>query len=208
MPVTALAVGCAVGCNGIALALARLGFRQLEEPSRRIGRIVAATIGTGGGIAAAAVEHRVPDGSRWIVLSALVVWGATLGAVAGCDLATRRIPTGLIRTGAAATLVLLVLAASVDDGWCRLAVAVLTGGACYAALMAARVGRGDTRLGFLGGLGLGAVGLRGAIIGAVALCVALLVQVIVTVIKGGDRHSRIAFGPALATGFIVAAASP
>ena len=208
MPVIALEAGCAVGCSGVAVALARVGLRQLGEHGQRIGWIVSATIGAIGGIAAGAVVHRLSGSGRWIVLSALVVWAVGLGAAAGCDVVSQRIPTGLVRTAAVTTLVLLILAASLRNNWHELLVAVLAAGACYAALMAARVGRGDTRLGFLGGLGLGAVGPRGAIIGAVALCLALLVQVIVTVVGGGDRHSRIAFGPALATGFIVAAASP
>jgi leader peptidase (prepilin peptidase) / N-methyltransferase len=207
VPVIALEAGCAVGCSSVAVALARVGFRQLDEHGQRIGWIVSATIGAGGGIAAAAVEHRVSAGGRWVVLSALLVWAVALGATAGCDAVSQRIPTGLVRTAAATTLVLLILAASLNSDWHRALVALVAAVACYAALMAARVGRGDTRLGFLGALGLGAVGPRGAISGAGTLCLVLLVQVIVTVVRGGDRHSRIAFGPALATGFIVAAAS-
>ena len=207
MPVIALEAGCAVGCSGVAVALAGVGFRQLDEHGQRIGWIVSATIGAAGGIAAAVVERRVSDDGRWAVLSALLVWAVALGAAAGCDAVSQRIPTGIVRTAAATTLVLLILAASLNSDWHRALVALVAAVACYAALMAARVGRGDTRLGFLGALGLGAVGPRGAIIGAVALCLALLAQVIVTLVRGGDRHSRIAFGPALAAGFIVAAAS-
>jgi|SRR5665213_1392670 len=65
--------------------------------------------------------------------------------------------------------------ATTSDDWHRLLNAVLSAVAC-------------------GALGLGAVGPRGAIIGAVALCLALLAHVIVTVVRGGDLYSCIAFG--------------
>ena len=46
---------------------------------------------------------------------------------------------------------------------------------------------------------------RGLVVGFIAFTVLTLVQAGVTLARGGDRHTTFPDGPALATGFLVAA---
>jgi hypothetical protein len=67
-------------------------------------------------------------------------------------------------------------------------------------------GLGDVRLAVLGGLGLGHVTHTGLVIGVATFTLITLTKAAVTLARGGTRHGSFPFGPALATGFLLAAA--
>jgi leader peptidase (prepilin peptidase)/N-methyltransferase len=58
----------------------------------------------------------------------------------------------------------------------------------------------------LGGLGLGHVDRMSLVVGVVAFTVITLTAAAVCLARGGSRHDTIPYGPALATGFLLAAA--
>lgn len=186
-----------------------VGFRQLNE-----GRITwtwsvwVLAVGLGVGAGAATAAGRASAGS--LVLATLGVWSVTLAACAVCDWVAHRIPTPLVRQAVAAVAGLLLSTALLDGRWRPVALAIV---ACVAlfglALIGWRfagLGRGDVRLAALGGLGMGWSSTRGLALGLVVFCAACMAQVIVTLARGGDRHTMMAVGPPLCCGLLVAAA--
>lgn len=184
-----------------------VGFRQLKE--RRITWsvwVLAVGLGLGAGTATAAGRASASGP----VLATLGVWSVALAGCTVCDWMTHRIPTPLVRQAIAVVTGLLVMTALLDGRWRPIAVGV---GACvvlWALTLAgwriAGVGRGDVRLAALGGLGLGWSSARGVAVGLAVFCAACVLQVIVTLARGGDRHTMIAVGPPLCCGFLAAAA--
>jgi leader peptidase (prepilin peptidase) / N-methyltransferase len=184
-----------------------VGFRQLDE--RRVTWSVwalAASLGIGAG--AAIASGRASAGS--LVLVTLGAWSVALAACSVCDWVTHRIPTPLVRQAVVAVAGLLLLTAVLDGQWGPVAVAIVASVALSALALAAwrfaGLGRGDVRLATLGGLGLGWSSVRGLALGLGVFCAACVVQVIVTLARGGDRHTIMAVGPPLCCGFLVAAA--
>lgn len=159
-----------------------------------------------GGVAVVAA-HRA--GTWWIV-PALLVWACALVAAAACDAATQRIPTSLVRQAGVGAGGLLIVGLTVHGDWRGM---ILSGAAAAASGLImllcwrfAGAGFGDVRLAMLGGLGLGHVTYSGAMVGLVVFCVVTLIHAGVALARGGNRHTTIAFGPALATAMMVAAA--
>jgi leader peptidase (prepilin peptidase)/N-methyltransferase len=184
-----------------------VGFRQLNE--RRITWsvwVLAVSLGIGAGAATAA--GRASAGS--LVLATLGLWSVALAGCAVCDWATHRIPTPLVRQAVAAIASLLLLTALLDAQWRPVAVAIVACVALFGVALVgwrfAGLGRGDVRLAALGGLGLGWSSARGLALGLAVFCVACVVQEIVTLARGGDRHTMMALGPPLCCGFLVGAA--
>lgn len=190
-------------------ALVKRGLHQLglgrasAQRPRWVGTIAGCAAG------AAATEGGMRAGT-WLVVPALMVWACALVAAAVCDAITQRVPTGLVRQACAVTGVLLVISLSLDGDWRGLLMSGLAAGTCHLTVLLcwrfAGAGFGDVRLAALGGLGLGHATIRGGGIAVAALCVVILAQVIQTLARGGNRHSRLPMGPALAVAFLLATA--
>lgn len=205
---TALVVGAMAGAITTS-ALTAHGLARLEQRHAASGTLeqLSAVAGCAAGVAAIVAAHQA--GTWWIV-PALLVWACTLVAAAACDALTQRIPTALVRQGGLGTGGLLIVGLTVHGDWRGL---VLSGAATAASGLTmllcwrfAGAGFGDVRLATLGGLGLGHTTYRGALVGLVVFCVIILIQAGIALARGGNRHKTIPFGPALATGSLIAAA--
>jgi leader peptidase (prepilin peptidase) / N-methyltransferase len=189
--------------------LAARGLTQLarQEAASRGLRLAGALGGGAAGAAAMATSHRA---GTWWLLPALLVWGCALVAAACCDAVTQRIPTPLVRQAGGVTCVLLTIGLAVQSDWTGLVIsgvaAVVSGLTLLLCWRFAGAGFGDVRLATLGGLGLGHATFRGLLVAVAAFCVIILVQAIANLTRGGNRHSRLPFGPALAAAFLLAAA--
>jgi leader peptidase (prepilin peptidase) / N-methyltransferase len=185
------------------------GLAQLarQEAASRGLRLAGALGGGAAGAAAIATSHRA---GTWWLLPALLVWGCALVAAACCDAVTQRIPTPLVRQAGGVTCVLLTIGLAVQSDWTGLVIsgvaAVVSGLTLLLCWRFAGAGFGDVRLATLGGLGLGHATFRGLLVAVAAFCVIILVQAIANLTRGGNRHSRLPFGPALAAAFLLAAA--
>jgi hypothetical protein len=184
-----------------------VGLRQLNE-RRTTWSVWVLAVGLGVGAGAAAAAGYAFAGN--LVLATLGVWSVALAGCAVCDWAAHRIPTPLVRQAVAIVAGLLLLTSLLNGRWRPVAVAIVACvGLSALALIGWRfagLGRGDVRLTALGALGLGWSSVRGLVLGLVVFCVACVVQVIVALARGGDRHTMIAVGPPLCCGFLVAAA--
>ena len=163
-----------------------------------------------GGLAGAATVATAHRADIWGLAPALVIWATALVAAASCDAVTQRIPTALVRQATVAVGVLLSVGLALHRDWAGLVlsgVASLAGGltmlVCW---RVAGAGFGDVRLAVLGGLGLGHATPNGLVLGLAAFTVVTGVQAGVALARGGTRRTLIPFGPALAAGFLVAAA--
>jgi leader peptidase (prepilin peptidase)/N-methyltransferase len=189
--------------------LATRGLAQLarQDAATRSLRLAAALGGGAAGTAATATSHRA---GTWWLLPALLVWGCALVAAACCDAVTQRVPTPLVRQAGSFTCVLLPVGLAVQGDWTGLMIsgvaALVSGLTLLLCWRFAGAGFGDVRLATLGGLGLGHATFRDLLLAAAAFCVIILVQAIASLTRGGNRHSRLPFGPALASAFLVAAA--
>lgn len=206
-----IAIGpAAVGGSAIAPFLVRLGLRQLDPaspPGRRL-LIQAAAAGAASGVSAAAATHRA---GSWWWLPALFVWAIVLGSVAVCDARARRVPTPMTQAAAfnVSALVLVAAAGSLDvRGLVVSAVAAASAalilGVCWRFMGA---GFGDVRLAALGGLGLGHVTVLSLGYGVSIFAIVIIGHAIVTLRRTHDWSAHVALGPALAIGFLLAAAA-
>ncbi len=200
--------GAVVGLGTVPV-LESVGTAQLTGSANRSpGRLLAtATTGALSGAAAAvAVQHA----GSWWWLPALVVWACTLGASAACDARTQRIPTPLVRQGSAITGVLVTVAAAATADWRGLAVSLAACASAGLILVACwrfvGAGLGDVRLAVLGGLGLGHSSYRSLAAGVGAFAVLTTCQAVWTLARARDRRATFPYGPALAVGFLIAAA--
>jgi leader peptidase (prepilin peptidase)/N-methyltransferase len=197
----AAAAGAACGAM-----LVQRGLAQLDELSTGRIRQVGRAAGALAGVAAVLASDRA--GSWWL-LPALLVWTYTLAAAATCDAATQRIPTPLVRQGAVAVAVLIVIAAAAAGHWRWVvlsAVSAAAAGVVFAACWRfAGAGFGDVRLAVLGGVGLANPTRPGLGVAVVAFVLLTVTQAAVTLVRGGNRQSTFAYGPAIAVTFIVAA---
>lgn len=163
----------------------------------------------GGGAAAAvaiATSHRA---GTWALLPGLLVWGCALVAVACCDAVTQRVPTPLIRQATLVTSALLTVGLGVHGDWPGLVISLVAAAASGLTLLVcwrfAGAGFGDVRLATLGGLGLGHATHRGLLVALATFVLITVTQAVITLVRGGSRHSTFPYGPALAIGFLLAA---
>lgn len=211
MTVATVAGFAAGGMIGAAATpqLTTRGLRKLGADGLRRPRVrwVTVAAGAASGTAAIAATYR---SATWVVAPALLAWACTLAAAATCDALTQRIPTPLVRRGGAVTALLLAAGLSARQDWHGLAAtAASTSVAALVLLLAWRfagAGFGDVRLATLGGLGLGHATERGIMMGLGVFCAVTLAQALIALARGGDRHTTIAYGPALAVAFLTAAA--
>jgi leader peptidase (prepilin peptidase)/N-methyltransferase len=209
-------VGSWVGA-GVAVALigavttpvlAARGLAQLARlDAASTGLRLAGALGGGGaGAAAMATSHRT---EIWWLAPALVIWGCALVAAACCDAVTERVPTPLVRQAGVVTCALLTVGLAVQGDWPGLVTsgvaAVVSGLTLLVCWRFAGAGFGDVRLAILGGLGLGHATHRGLLVALAAFVLITVTQAVSTLVRGGDRRSNFPYGPALATGFLLAA---
>lgn len=188
----------------VARGLAHLA--RLDAMSRGVS-LAGVLGGIAAGAAAMATTHRT---GVWWLAPVLLVWGCALVAAACCDAVTQRVPTALVRQAGVVTCTLLTVVLAVHGDWPGLALSGV--GALASGLMMllcwrfAGAGFGDVRLATLGGLGLGHATHRGLLLAFAAFALITVTQAVVTLMRGGDRRSTIPYGPALAVGFLLAAA--
>lgn len=187
-----------------------------------------------------ATDPPTPAGRRWwqappvlavaavvaVTLTVLVVgWRADLPAavllavvgvlLAAEDFASHRLPNAVLQPTAVALVLLLTVAALLDDAWGALlrgVLAALVCGAGYLLLALLRptgLGLGDVKLGALLGLWLGWLGWPAVVIGVLAgFLLGGLAALALIIVRRADRGSAIAFGPWLLLGAAVATAVP
>lgn len=202
---------CVAGTAGVIVVprLTSRGFCQLgrqPEPSGRL-RLASALAGGAASLAAVAASRHPGLASE---LPALLAWSWALTAGSYCDALTQRVPTPMVRQAAVVTVLLLAVSALARGSYGGLGLAFVASavvGACLAACWRfAGLGFGDVRLGALGGLGLGHATTAGLVAAAVVSAVAVGGQVVITITRDGNRHTRFPVGPALAGAFLVGAA--
>jgi leader peptidase (prepilin peptidase)/N-methyltransferase len=170
------------------------------------------TIGTGIGAIVGATTAlaalRMGDGTLAVPL---IAWGAALVAAICCDAVSQRVPTGLVRQSIVVVSCLLIGAFAVHQDWNELLIstvaAVVSGLVLLLCWRIAGAGFGDVRVAVLGGLGLGHATHRGLLIALIAMAMVVSMQATITVRRGGNLQTPIAFGPVLSVGFLIAAVS-
>jgi len=196
-------------CSGLAVsALTARGLQQLGSPAsstralQTVGASIGAVVGATTVFAALRVDNRA-------LALALTVWGVVLVAASSCDAVTQRIPTALVRQAIVLVGLLLTSAFVLHRDWRGLLISMAAAALCGLVLLlcwrVAGAGFGDVRLAVLGGLGLGHATHRGLIFAVIAMAVASLMQATVTLWRGGNLQTPIAFGPVLSVGFLIAA---
>lgn len=142
----------------------------------------------------------------------LAVVGVLLAAE---DFASHRLPNAVLQPTAVALVLLLTVAALVDDAWpdlLRAVLAALVCGAGYLVLALLRptgLGLGDVKLGALLGLWLGWLGWQAVVVGVLAgFIVGGVAGLFLIAVRRADRRSAIAFGPWMLLGAAVATAVP
>ena len=203
--VAAVVTGAAATPVLLARGLAQLARRDATSS----GLSLAGTLGgIAAGTAAVAVAQRT---GIWELAPVLLLWGCALVAAACCDALTQRVPTALVRQAGVLTCALLTVALAVHGDWPGLALSGFAAMASGLTLLLcwrfAGAGFGDVRLATLGGLGLGHATHRGLLLAFAAFTLISVTQAVVTVMRGGDLRSTIPCGPALAVGFLLAAAA-
>jgi leader peptidase (prepilin peptidase)/N-methyltransferase len=189
--------------------LAARGLAHLGRPDamNRGVSLAGALGGIAAGAAAMATTHRT---GIWGLAPVLLVWGCALVAAACCDAVTQRVPTALVRQAGVVTCTVLAVVLAVHGDWPGLALsgvaALASGLVMLLCWRFAGAGFGDVRLATLGGLGLGHATHRGLLLALAAFTLITVTQAVVTLMRGGDRRSTIPYGPALAVGFLLAAA--
>jgi leader peptidase (prepilin peptidase) / N-methyltransferase len=185
------------------------GLVQLARIDAARPRLALVSAAAGGGAGAAAIVISYRAGTGWLV-PALLAWGCALVAAASCDAVTQRIPTPLVRQATVGTGVLLTIGLTAHADWRALLISGLAAAAAGVVLLLcwrfAGAGFGDVRLALLGGLGLGYATQRGLLLALAAFTLITLSQAVITLMRGGDRRSTFPNGPALAAGFLLAAA--
>ena len=201
--VAAALVGAAATPRLTTYGLALLARRDAARTGLRLATAVA---GGGAGIVAIVTAHRA---GTWWLAPALLFWACALVAAASCDAVTQRIPTALVRQASVSTAVLLTVVLAAHREWRGLLISGVAAAAAGSVLLLcwrfAGAGFGDVRLAVLGGLGLGHATPHGLVVALAAFTLLTLVEAGVTLAQGGDRHTTFAYGPGLATGFLLAA---
>lgn len=208
-PAPALATAAIAGLAGaiVGPVLVRIGLRQLDvsvgHPLRQPASCVA------GGIAGVAAVLVARHAGSWWLLPAALVWTCALAAAAVCDSFTQRVPTGLVRQGAAATAILVVVASAGAGHWRWALLAAVSAAAagvifafCWQFLGA---GFGDVRIAVLGGLGLVNPTHVGVGAGIGLFIVLTLGQAATVLARGGNRRTLFPYAPAIAAAFVIVA---
>lgn len=139
---------------------------------------------------------------------------ATLGVLlAAEDAANHRLPNALLAPGALATLLLLLLAAGIDDAWPALGrglLAALVAGTAFFIMALARpsgLGMGDVKLAALLGLWLGWLSWQAVLLGVLLAFLAGGLLALALLVAGrAQANTPIAFGPWLLLGAVLATA--
>lgn len=146
-----------------------------------------------------------------VVLAAYAVVAVALVALSAIDMEHLILPNRLLYPAGSATAVLLVVAAAVDDRWGSLAHAVLAALVAFAVFFVIHVaaprgmGFGDVRLAALVGLATGWFGYGHAFVAfLLAFVLGSIVGMVVMVVTGQGRKTRVPFGPFLAAGAVLA----
>lgn len=198
-------LGGAVGAAA-ARALGRYPYRRPEEtgPAPMPRWLVAALVAATWGLLARAVGAR-PELLAYLVVAALVV------ALTWTDLDVHRLPERLTLPAYPVLLALLAIAAGVQGDWRALGRAVIAGAALYAGYLliavvsAGAIGLGDVTLVGLLGLATGYRGWQAVLLGQFfAYLLAGVVTLGLLVARRAGRRSRIAFGPWLGAGAVLA----
>lgn len=197
-------IGAVLTCVLVRLGLHRLGgIASADRHLLWAGAIFGCAAGEAG-------IHAAMHAGTWWLAPALLVWACTLVAAATCDAVTLRVPTSLVRLSSLVTSALVIGVLSSQHDWRGLLATGVAAGASGLTLWLcwrfAGVGFGDVRLAMLGGLGLGHATFRGLLAAVAAFCMIIFVQAITTLAQGGNRHSPVPFGPALAVAFLLGAA--
>ena len=206
MPTIVVAT-CAAAIGAIAGGqLVKTGLGQLEVvPTRRAYNLGRCACGLAGPAAVLAARSA---GSWWLV-PAMLVLAYCLGALATCDAVVLRIPTPFVRLTAVLVGVFVIGAAAANGHWQWAASAGLSAVAAGLVLAVCwrfiGMGFGDVRLAALGGLGIVDPTRVAVAAGALAFVLITLVQAGITLARGGDRHTMLPYGPAIAIAFMVVA---
>lgn len=208
----AWAAASVLGAVAGAITTPWLTIRGLAQLQRRHAAsrsldLVSALAGCVAGAVAIVAGHRA---GIWWIVPALLIWACALAAAAACDAVTQRIPTALVRQAGIGTGGLLLVGLGVEGDWRGLIVSGTAAGASGLTMLVcwrfAGAGFGDVRIAVLGGLGLGHATHLGLAIALVAISLITLIQAAAVLVRGGTRQTRFPYGPALATGFLLAAA--
>ncbi|HXQ59542.1 MAG TPA: A24 family peptidase [Acidimicrobiales bacterium] len=145
-----------------------------------------------------------------VVLAAYAVFGLSMVAISAVDLERWIIPNRIIYPTLALLVPLFVVASAVDHRWGSLGRAAASGAAAFAGFYILHVvvprgmGFGDVRLSGVIGLATGWLGYGHAFVAFFAAFVlGSVVGIAVIAVTGGDRKSRIPFGPFLAAGAVI-----
>lgn len=155
-----------------------------------------------------AIAYRVPSAwavpPYWVLATALV-------ALSLIDLEHMRIPTRVLKVTLLVGVPLLVLASGAGHDWGALVHAAVTGAVGFCAFLVVFIavpkgfGFGDVRLAGVCGIFLGWLGFRIALVGFVAAMLAGGLTAILLLVSGrAGAKAKIAFGPFLAFGTLVA----
>jgi leader peptidase (prepilin peptidase) / N-methyltransferase len=208
-PLVQVSVGAAVAAAVGVLAGGALVSRGMAQLALGASRRLVLSARVIGGLAGVAGVIATDRAGSWWLLPALLVWAVAVAAAATCDAATQRIPTPLVRQAAVAVALLVVVASAGAGHWQWALLAALCAVAVGAVLVAcwrfAGAGFGDVRLAALGGLGLVRPTQLGLLLALAAFILITVSQAIVTLARGGTRHSTFPYGPAIGTALIVAA---
>jgi leader peptidase (prepilin peptidase)/N-methyltransferase len=144
-----------------------------------------------------------------VVLAAYAVFGLSMVAISAVDLERWIIPNHIIYPTLGLLLPLFVIASAVDHQWGSLGRAAIGGAAAFAGFFFLHVavpkgmGFGDVRLAGVIGLATGWLGLGHAFVGFFAgFVLGAVIGIAVIVVTGGDRKTKIPFGPFLAAGAV------
>jgi leader peptidase (prepilin peptidase)/N-methyltransferase len=146
-----------------------------------------------------------------VALAPFAIFGVALVMISAVDVERFLIPNRIVYPTLALVGPLLVVSSAVDDRWGSLARAAIAGTAAFAGFFAVHLvvprgmGFGDVRLAGLVGLATGWLGLGHAFVAFLAGFVfGAVIGVVVVLVTGVGRKTRVPFGPFLSTGAAVA----
>jgi leader peptidase (prepilin peptidase)/N-methyltransferase len=146
-----------------------------------------------------------------VALAPFAVLGIALVAISAVDLERFVIPNRIVYPTLALVAPLLVVSSAVDHRWGSLGRAAIAGAVAFAGFFVVHVvvprgmGFGDVRLAGLIGLSTGWLGLGHAFVAFLAgFVLGAMIGIVVMMVTGGGRKTRIPFGPFLGAGAVLA----
>jgi len=146
-----------------------------------------------------------------IALAPFVLFGIALVMISAVDVERFLIPNRIVYPTLALVGPLLVVSSAVDDRWGSLGRAAIAGAAAFVGFFLVHVvvprgmGFGDVRLAGLIGLVTGWLGLGHAFVAFMAgFVLGAVIGIVVMLVTGGGRKTRVPFGPFLSVGAVVA----